>query len=72
MDNESVANELKTIYIKRGESMDTESLEKLKKATEAYDIQIIIEIVDSSYLSHSDGVIYIEEGVIVPAKGVEK
>jgi len=62
------SGELKTIYIKRGESMDTQSLGKLKELAEAHGFQIIMEIVDDSYANSGDGIIYLEEGEIVPGK----
>jgi energy-coupling factor transporter ATP-binding protein EcfA2 len=63
------SGELKTVYIKRGEAFDSESMSKLKKFADGMDMQIIMEIVDDSYAVDDTGVFYIEEGEITQAKG---
>lgn len=63
--------ELRTIFIDRGESFDSESLKELELWAIENDIQAIITIVDS-YLPTDieEGVFYIEEGkVIKPSNG---
>ncbi len=62
--------ELRTVYIKRGESLDADSLEGIKNFAEKKDLLIIMEVVDSSYSVNEDGIFYIEEGEIVPPKEV--
>lgn len=59
------SGELKTVYIKRGEALDSESLEKIKAFAEKNDYQVIMEIVDDSYSGDADGVVWIEEGVVL-------
>lgn len=59
------SGDVKAVYIKRGEAFDTASLEKIKVFAEELDFQIIVEIVDDSYQKDGDGVIQIDEGVIL-------
>lgn len=59
------SGELQCMYIKRGESLDSESLEKVKQFAEKKDFQVFIEVVDSEYGEEGDGVIYIEDGSVV-------
>ena len=59
------SGELKTVFIRRGECMDAESLAKLKEFAEAKDFQIIMEIVDSSYSVTGDGVFQIKDGEVI-------
>lgn len=66
------SGELRTVYIKRGESLDSDSLQKLKSLAEKKDFQVIMEIVDDSYAVNDNGVFYIEEGEIVPVSQEEK
>ncbi len=58
------SGDLKAIYIKRGEALDSASLEKIRAYAEKKDFQIIVEIVDDSYAKQGDGVIYIEDGAV--------
>lgn len=62
------SGDLKAVYIKRGEAMDSRSLARLKEYAEKEDFQVIVEIVDDSYAKSGDDVLYIEDGVIVPAR----
>lgn len=62
------SGDLRTIYIKRGESFDRNSLASIKEFAEKHDVQIIMEIVDDSYADTEDGVIWLEEGQIVQVK----
>jgi DNA repair exonuclease SbcCD ATPase subunit len=62
------SGELKTIYIKRGESFDSASLAAIKAFAEQHDVQVIIEIVDDRYDKADDGIIWLEEGQVVHAK----
>ncbi len=64
------AGELKTIYIKRGESFDAESLATIKNFAEKRNIQVIMEVVDGGYNKDEAGIVWIEEGEIVPPKVV--
>lgn len=59
------SGDIKAVYIKRGEAFDTASLEKIRKFAEELDFQIIVEIVDDSYQKEGDGVIQIDEGVVL-------
>jgi len=61
----ALAKDLKTIFIKRGESLDESSLNELKKFADENDFQVIIEIVDDKYNLTNDNIIYIEEGEIL-------
>lgn len=58
------SGDLKAVYIKRGEALDSASLEKIRVFAEKKDFQIIVEIVDDSYAKQGDGVIYIEDGAV--------
>ena len=62
------SGDLRTIYIKRGESFDSASLASIKGFAEQHDVQVIMEVVDDSYSSDEDGVIWLEEGQVVHAK----
>lgn len=59
------SKELKTMFIKRGESLDSSSLKEIEKFAEENDFQIIMEIVDDRYDINEDNVIYLEEGNII-------
>lgn len=61
----ALSKQLKTIFIKRGESLDTASLAEIKAFAEENDYQVIMEIVDDSYAKKGDGIIYIEEGKVI-------
>lgn len=65
----ALSRELKTMFIKRGESLDSASLNEIKIFAEEHGYQVIIEIVDDSYEEEGDGIIYIEEGEIVSGGG---
>lgn len=58
------SGELKAVYIKGGEALDTASLEKLRTYAEAKDFQIIVEVVDDSYAKEGDNIIYIDDGQV--------
>jgi hypothetical protein len=58
------SGELRAVYIKRGEALDSASIEKLRAFAEKHDAQIIMEIVDDSYSHDGDNVILIEDGSI--------
>ncbi len=62
------SGDLRTVYIKRGEAFDRNSLASIKEFAEKHDVQIIMEIVDDSYSDDEDGIIWLEEGQIVKAK----
>lgn len=62
------SGDLKAAYIKRGEAMDSRSLARLKEYAEKEDFQVIVEIVDDSYAKSGDDVLYIQDGIIVPAR----
>lgn len=62
------SGELRACYIKRGEALDSRSLARLKEYAEKEDFQVIVEVVDDSYAREGDDVLYIEDGVIVPAR----
>ena len=62
------SGELRTIYIKRGESFDKASLASIKEFAEKQDVQVIMEVVDDSYDADEDGVIWLEEGQVVHAR----
>ncbi|MFZ4618521.1 MAG: hypothetical protein ACOYM2_20345, partial [Rectinemataceae bacterium] len=62
--------ELRTVYIKRGEALDAASLAKVKAFAEAEDFQVIMEIVDDSYEGTDDGVVWIDEGQILPVRDI--
>lgn len=57
------SKDLKAMYIRRGESLDSKSLAELKAFAEENDFQIFIEIV-SERTDHEEG-FYLEEGQIV-------
>jgi hypothetical protein len=58
------SGELRAVYIKRGEALDSASIEKLRAFAEKHDAQIIMEIVDDSYSHEGGNVILIEDGSI--------
>ncbi|MDA3900028.1 MAG: AAA family ATPase [Spirochaetes bacterium] len=58
-------SDLKVMYVKRGESLDSESLVELSAFAETNDYQIVIEIVDNESGSSADGIFYIEEGEVL-------
>lgn len=58
------SGELRAVYIKGGEALDTASLEKLRTYADAKDFQIIVEVVDDSYAKVGDSVIYIDDGQV--------
>jgi energy-coupling factor transporter ATP-binding protein EcfA2 len=62
------AGDLKTVYIKRGESFDSASLDAIKKFAESHDIQVVMEVVDDGYDKEDAGIIWLEEGEVVAAK----
>jgi DNA repair exonuclease SbcCD ATPase subunit len=64
-----LSGELKMVYIKRGESLDPDSLAEVAKFAKENDMQVIIEIVDNTYSLKEDGVFYLEEGEIVTTGG---
>lgn len=66
------SGDLRTVYIKRGEAFDSDSLASIKAFAEKHDIQIIMEVVDDSYDCEADGVIWLEEGNVVKAKAVQE
>lgn len=66
------SGELRACYIKRGEALDSRSLARLKEYAEKEDFQVIVEVVDDSYAREGDDVLYIEDGVIVPARKESK
>lgn len=59
------SGDLRAVYVKRGEAMDSKTLARLKEYAEKEDFQVIVEVVDDSYAREGDDVVYIEEGVIV-------
>ncbi len=56
---------LKVMYIKRGESLDAQSLAEVKRFAEEHDFTVIIEIVDDERQHQGDGVFFIEQGEIM-------
>lgn len=59
------SGDLKAVYVKRGEALDSRALARLKDYAEKEDFQVIVEIVDDSYANGGDNVLYIDEGELV-------
>jgi hypothetical protein len=61
----ALSKELKIMFIKRGESLDSASLKEIQKFANENKYQIIMEIVDDTFDQRDGNVFYIEEGEII-------